>query len=311
MTRRHILYTIFLFEIILIHVSNQTIYSCSSTSLCGCSANSAILTKIVGGETASSQTWGWAASLRYASSGSHFCGGSIITDSHILTAAHCTVKLSSPASILVYVGSIYLSAKVQVRGVSKIYVHPNYSSVNYVNDISILKLSSTLNLDQTDVDLVCLPNVSSSVLATTEYPPVNTDLVAIGWGYTSEGSGVVSSILQQVTIKSIAANSIYCGNVNIGDSSKQFCAGIVPSGGKDTCQGDSGGPLLMFTSNNVWEQVGITSSGIGCARVALPGIYTRVAAYQSWINDTINNANNLSFTVHIILISITSLIFIY
>ena len=61
----------------------------------------------------------------------------------------------------------------------------------------------------------------------------------------------------------------------------------------DTCQGDSGGPLMMFTSANVWQIVGITSNGIGCAEKNLPGVYTRVAAFQTWINDTMNNINSI------------------
>ena len=75
----------------------------------------------------------------------------------------------------------------------------------------------------------------------------------------------------------------------------------------DTCQGDSGGPLLMFISENVWEQVGITSSGYGCARPNYPGIYTRVAAFESWINETLNPANNIHIATHTILIQIISL----
>ncbi len=58
----------------------------------------------------------------------------------------------------------------------------------------------------------------------------------------------------------------------------------------DTCQGDSGGPLMMFTSSNQWVLVGVTSNGIGCAEAAYSGIYTRVAAYQSWINTNTNGA---------------------
>ena len=167
---------IFLLEIIGKYVTSQTIYTCSPTAPCGCSANSAVLSRIVGGEQAAGQTWGWIASLRYSRSNSHFCGGSIVTDSHILTAAHCTIQLLCPSSVRVYVGSIYLSQNVQVRNVEQIYNHPSYSSSTFANDISILRLSSPLNLDQAGVDLVCLPEVSSIVLAREEYPPPNVNV---------------------------------------------------------------------------------------------------------------------------------------
>ena len=156
--------------------SSGTTYSCSPSALCGCSTNSAVLSRIVGGETATGQTWGWAASLRYSTSNSHFCGGSIISDSHILTAAHCTQKLQSVALVTVFVGSINLGSSGQQRSVSNIYIHPSYSSSTYINDISILKLSSPLDLDQTGVDLICLPNVSSTILASGEYPAANTNV---------------------------------------------------------------------------------------------------------------------------------------
>ncbi len=57
----------------------------------------------------------------------------------------------------------------------------------------------------------------------------------------------------------------------------------------DTCQGDSGGPLMMFSSDNQWVLIGITSSGTGCARATNAGLYTRVAAFEEWINSNIND----------------------
>lgn len=65
---------------------------------------------------------------------------------------------------------------------------------------------------------------------------------------------------------------------------------------------------MMFNSNSVWEEVGITSSGIGCAEPNYPGIYTRVAAFQSWINETMNSANNVHVVLHTILIPMILLI---
>ncbi|CAF0852456.1 unnamed protein product [Adineta ricciae] len=275
------------------YVWSQALYTCSANSSCGCSTNSAILARIVGGESATDQTWGWMTSLRYSSTNSHFCGGSIISKDHILTAAHCVVSLSSPSSIRAYVGSVNLYSGGQTCSISNIFIHPNYSTSTFVNDIAILKLSSSLDLTQNALDKICLPNVSVAILTSQEYPVPNTSLVAIGWGYLSEGSGSVSPTLQQVTIQAVADNSTYCKRLSITDAYTQFCAGVMPLGGKDTCQGDSGGPLMMFTTANVWQIVGITSNGIGCAEKNLPGVYTRVAAFQTWINDTMNNTNRI------------------
>ena len=226
------LHVIFILLVTLFEFVSSTTYNCSSNAPCGCSPNSAVVSKIVGGEPASSQTWGWAASLRYSSSDSHFCGGSIISSTHILTAAHCTIGLESPSDVRVYIGSIYLSVVSQVRSVSAIHIHPSYSRETYINDISILKLSSPIDLRQSGVDLVCLPNVSANVLASGEYPSAGINLVAIGWGVTQEGSHSISSVLQQVTIQSVAASSIYCKNVELNDTSTQFCAGVMPGGMK-------------------------------------------------------------------------------
>ncbi|CAF2128623.1 unnamed protein product, partial [Rotaria magnacalcarata] len=81
----------------------------------------------------------------------------------------------------------------------------------------------------------------------------------------------------------------------------QLCAG-VSGGGKDTCQGDSGGPLMMFSSSNQWVLIGVTSSGIGCARAGYSGMYTRVAAFQGWINSTMNGTYTSKASIYLCLL---------
>ncbi|CAF0894687.1 unnamed protein product [Rotaria sp. Silwood1] len=241
-----------------VELTSSTTYSCSSSSSCGCSTNSATLARIVGGEAAASQTWGWAVSLKI---GGSLCGGSIISASWVLTAAHC-VSGASASQITVYAGSTSRLTGTQNRSVSSVTSHPSYNAATFVNDIALLLLSTPLNMTDPAVSTICLPSVSSATLSAGEWPPAGTTVVAVGWGRLSEG-GSISSTLQQVTMQTVdRQSSTY------------------------TCQGDSGGPLMAFTSNNQWVLVGATSSGIGCAQANYAGSYTRVAAYQSWISTT-------------------------
>ena len=144
-----------------------------------------------------------------------------------------------------------------------------------------------------------------SYLSSSETPLVDhfCQVLAIGWGTLSEGGGFLPSNLQQVTIQTVAHNADTCITA-LSDWHVQLCAG-VSDGGKgtspsstyhfhlflliDTCQGDSGGPLMMFvTSTRQWVLVGLTSTGIGCARAEYSGVYTRVAAFQDWIRSNTN-----------------------
>ncbi|CAF4136318.1 unnamed protein product [Rotaria sp. Silwood2] len=245
-----------------------------------------MLTKIVGGESAGTATWGWTVSISIADR--YLCGGSILSSSWIITAAHC-VKDAIASEITIYAGSNFRWVGSESRVVLNVHIHPNYSSVGYVNDIALLRLTSPLTMNDPNLSTICLNFVNSTVLMTEEWPPANTTVVAVGWG-TLNGIGSSPTNLQQVSLEIIDRRASTCNNL-LHDWQVQLCAG-VPNGNK-------GGPFMMFTSNKQWVLVGITSNGIGCGQAEYSGVYTRVAAYEYWINSTINvddisnNNNNM------------------
>lgn len=105
-----------------------------------------------------------------------------------------------------------------------------------------------------------------------------------GWGRTSEG-GPSSPDLLEVAVPVITNDACRHGYAEDGIkiTANMLCAGS-PSGGKDSCQGDSGGPLSVRMGNGTWEQAGIVSFGVGCARPLKYGVYSRVSQYKSWID---------------------------
>ncbi|CAF1576748.1 unnamed protein product [Adineta ricciae] len=283
-----ILYILVVLLYITIGSIAQTVYSCNASAACGCSKNSAVLSRIVGGETANASTWGWAVSISIDDN--YLCGGSIISSSWILTAAHC-VNGYSAEKVTIYAGSTRRWTGSQTRVVSQIIIHASYDTDTYENDIALLKLGTALTMSDTAISTICLPSVSSATLAAGEWPAAGTTVVAVGWGTLSEG-GSLPSKLQQVTLQTISYQASSCSS-SITDWHIQLCAG-VSGGGKDTCQGDSGGPLVMFSSSKQWVLVGLTSNGIGCAQANYAGIYTRVAAYEDWLNVAMSSSNRLT-----------------
>ncbi|CAF1104718.1 unnamed protein product [Rotaria sordida] len=275
----------------ILQLKNQIIDSCNHNAPCGCSNKSRLDSKIVGGQYARIETWSWVVSLHIQNR--FRCAGSIISNSWILTAAHCFSIINNlgdnifrihPSDITVHAGSNHRSEKNQLRKVTDIIFHPNFDQSNFINDIALLKLSLPLHMTDNILTKICLPNISLK-----EYPPVDSSLVAVGWGRLWE-KGPESSTLQQVILKTIDYQNFTCYPL-IYDRFKQFCAGVENST-KDTCQGDSGGPLMMFTSSKQWVIVGLTSFGHGCAQPGFSGVYTRITTYLDWINLFVNNAND-------------------
>ncbi|CAF5033400.1 unnamed protein product [Rotaria sp. Silwood1] len=223
---RHILQFFILVLFTIIRSTHQTVYTCNASASCGCSMNSATINRIVGGEDASSATWGWAVSISIARS--FLCGGSIISSSWVITAAHCAEGFTE-SQFIVYAGSNIRWAGTQTRTVSKVILHSEYNSATFVNDIALLKLASPLDMSDPYVSSICLPSVSQATLSAGEWPPVGTNVVAIGWGRLSE-DGSLPSTLQQVSWQTIDYQASTC-TLMVANWYVQFCAS-VPGGSK-------------------------------------------------------------------------------
>ncbi|XP_017879850.1 proclotting enzyme-like [Ceratina calcarata] len=231
--------------------------------------------RIVGGQDADPGEWPWMAALFNA--GRQFCGGSLIDDRHILTAAHCVATMNSwdVARLTVRLGDYDIKTNREVRHierrVKRVVRHRGFNSRTLYNDIALLTLNEPVPFTE-QIRPICLP--SGSLL----YP--GKIATVIGWGSLRE-SGPQPAILQEVSIP-IWTNSeckLKYGAAAPGGIVDSFlCAGQAA---KDSCSGDSGGPLMV--NDGRWTQVGIVSWGIGCGKGQYPGVYTRVTHYLPWI----------------------------
>ncbi|XP_068180750.1 chymotrypsin-like protease CTRL-1 [Antennarius striatus] len=230
--------------------------------------------KIVNGETAVSGSWPWQVSLQDGR-GFHFCGGSLINQYWVVTAAHCRVSPRNHRVILGEHDRQHSGENIQVKTISKAITHPYYNSQNFNNDITLLKLTYPAQITPR-VSPVCLASSSTSI-------PSGTKCVTTGWGRTGQTSS--PRYLQQTALPllSPAQCKQYWGYNRITDA--MICAG---ASGVSSCQGDSGGPLVCEHSGT-WSLVGIVSWGTSNCNVRAPAVYARVSYLRRWIDQTISS----------------------
>ncbi|KAM4807870.1 transmembrane protease serine 11C-like [Rhinophrynus dorsalis] len=256
-------------SILELYGASGTLHSYSDELGCGIGGPSQS-NRIVGGTDSVLGAWPWQASLRL--NGNHKCGASLISDTWLVSAAHC-FDLNKDVNLwTVVLGTIYTSSKSGLK-LQKIIIFENYTSATHKNDISLLMLSTPLNFTKF-IRPICLPE-TSDIFADDQ------SCYITGWGAVRQGGGI-SSILQQAEVKIIntdqCSSSLMYGNLI---DSSMICAGYV-KGQIDSCQGDSGGPLATLKSGK-WVLIGIVSYGYGCAEVNKPGVYSRVTYMRSWI----------------------------
>ncbi|XP_026320263.1 trypsin, alkaline A-like [Hyposmocoma kahamanoa] len=232
--------------------------------------------RIVGGSLTTINQYPFGVALLYSAAQTTFwqsCGGSILNQRSVLSAAHCTVGTGNvPGRWRSRVGSSFANSGGAVHLTAQIINHPQYNPSTENNDITILRLSSNIQYVG--------GTVAPSSIAGANYNLGDNQVVwAIGWGRISSG-GAASEQLRHVQIWTI--NQAVCsqryGTRGISITANMLCSGWLDVGGRDQCQGDSGGPLLH---NNI--VVGVCSFGLGCADPFFPGVNARVSTASNWI----------------------------
>ncbi|XP_065331420.1 proclotting enzyme-like [Cloeon dipterum] len=240
--------------------------------------------RVVGGSESLPGRWPWMAAIfLHGSKRTEFwCGGTLMNERYVLTAAHCTrdtrQRPFSARQFTVRLGDVDLGrddepSLPQTFQVADVKAHPKFSRVGFYNDIALLKLDGRAQRSKY-VSLICLP---PPALRSDTF--VGQRPTVVGWGTTYYG-GKESTVQRQVDLpvwRNEDCDSSYFQPI----TSSFICAGYS-EGGKDACQGDSGGPL-MLRSNGKWTQIGIVSFGNKCGEPGYPGVYTRVTEYLDWI----------------------------
>jgi secreted trypsin-like serine protease len=266
-------------------------------------------TRVVGGTAAHPGAWPWQVLILIpGKKGIMACGGSLIGQRSVLTAAHCFEDLDRSRAVVVYEQRNGAEARSladvdpnSVHRVAMPIVHPHYghrpdhpAGDTHENDIALLKL------DEAARSRAVTPLLGPDL--ELENPPAK--VVITGWGLLRDavqhGNGYIDSVthvtlrpqdvvagrLMEVELPLVATDRCKTANKDVAGTidGRTLCAGL-PEGGKDSCHGDSGGPMVARSRGGDWVQVGVVSWGVGCGRQGRPGVYTRISAFADWIRE--------------------------
>nr|AUI10835.1 putative PQM protease precursor [Zoropsis spinimana] len=242
--------------------------------------------RIVNGSVAQPGKYPWMVSIQENVNGNwkHICGGSILNENWIVTAAHCFDQPINVNVHEVYVGLYSLlknnDPTTKKHKLSKIIIHEKYNEHGYANDIALIKTATPIDIKGSKgyVNGICLP-------------PGATDpsgqATVIGWGRI-KSDGPISAELREVTLPLVPwqkCKAIY-GSKNSEFNYVQVVPSMLCAGGngKDACEFDSGGPFFQYDKNGVATLIGTVANGAECAYKDYPGMFMKVSAFKGWMD---------------------------
>ncbi|XP_068221686.1 venom protease-like [Palaemon carinicauda] len=243
--------------------------------------------RVTGGVESQPGFWPWLAAVGQRILRNQFfvnCGGTLITQRHVITAAHCFGGPDDPN--LVRLGEHHLDhdnagerpQEFRIAGVRT----NSYNRNTHENDIAIVIMDRPVTYNDF-IRPACLPfNFQNEDFN-------GKSLTVVGWGRTSFENRATSKVPMQAQVPIVNRNTCFRAYQRLRNKplvdDKVLCAGV---GGQDSCNGDSGGPLnYLALPQGRFYLAGVVSFGVECARPDYPGVYTRVTKFLNWIQQNV------------------------
>lgn len=239
--------------------------------------------RVIAGKTATRGAWPW--QVLMMSNGRAGCGGTLVSNQWVVTAAHCVARSLNPGTYTIRVGEHNRNSREgseQDLRVSRVVKHPSYNPRTMNNDIAMFKLAQPVRFNKY-VQPACLP---------TGDAPVGSTCYITGWGKTRH-PGSMTSLLQQGGLKVVDRRTCEShnrrGGIPIPVTQAMVCAGSGGSSRTSGCHGDSGGPFVC-NNGGKWTLQGAVSYGSGeCKSTQSYTVFANAYHFKSWIEQNMRS----------------------